>query len=79
MAAKDVIVTAPRFGDGNWRGGWWAMYERATGRCIWKRKHRRGAELFDRSGDVIFCNDAQVQWGLCNLTTLRRTPLVATG
>lgn len=54
MVTEEAIVTAPRFGDGDWRGGWWAKYERATGHCVWKKKHRRGAELFDRSGDVIF-------------------------
>ena len=54
MTTEDSIVTAPRFGDGNWRGGWWARYDRRTGACIWKRKHPRGAELFDRIGDIIF-------------------------
>lgn len=54
MTNEDCIVTAPRFGDGNWRGGWWARYDRRTGSCKWRRKHRRGAELFDRIGDVVF-------------------------
>lgn len=52
MTTEDSIVTSPRFGDGNWRGGWWARYDRQTGACKWRRKHRRGAELFDRIGDI---------------------------
>jgi hypothetical protein len=54
MTTEDSIVTAPRFGDGNWRGGWWARYDRQTGTCKWRREHRRGAELFDRIGDIVF-------------------------
>ena len=54
MATADSIVTAPRFGDGNWRGGWWTRFDRRTGSHKWRRKHRRGAELFDRIGDVVF-------------------------
>ena len=54
MATEDFIVTAPRLGDGNWRGGLWAKYDRQTGACKWQRKHRRGAQLFDRIGDIVF-------------------------
>ena len=53
IVGNDFIVTTPRFGDGNWRGGWWAKYDRQTGECIWKQKHHRGASLFDRIGDVL--------------------------
>lgn len=53
LVTNDAVVTAPRFGDGNWRGGWWAKYDRQTGDCIWRRNHRRGAELFDVIEDVI--------------------------
>jgi hypothetical protein len=53
LVTNDAVVTAPRFGDGNWRGGWWAKYDRQTGDCMWRRKHRRGAELFDVIEDVI--------------------------
>jgi len=53
LVTNDAIVTAPRFGDGNWRGGWWAKYDRRTGECLWRRKHRRGAELYDMIGDIL--------------------------
>jgi hypothetical protein len=53
LVTDDAIITAPRFGDGNWRGGWWGRYDRRSGECQWKRKHRRGAALFDRIGDVL--------------------------
>jgi len=53
LVTNDAVVTTPRFGDGNWRGGWWAKYDRQSGDCIWRRKHRRGAELFDVIEDVI--------------------------
>ena len=47
------VITAPRFGDGNWRGGWWARYEHHSGELIWRRHHRRGACLIGVVGDVI--------------------------
>jgi hypothetical protein len=53
LMTNDAVVTAPRFGDGNWRGGWWAKYDRQTGECMWRRKHRRGAELCDIIGDIL--------------------------
>ena len=53
LVTTDAVVTAPRFGDGNWRGGWWAKYDRLSGDCMWRRNHRRGAELFDVIEDVI--------------------------
>lgn len=53
LVTDDAIITSPRFGDGNWRGGWWGSYDRRTGQCRWRRKHRRGAALFDRIGDVL--------------------------
>ena len=40
------IITAPRFGDGNWRGGWWARYDHDTGMLRWRHYHRCGACLF---------------------------------
>jgi len=53
LVTDDAIVTSPRFGDGNWRGGWWGRYDRRTGECRWRRKHRRGSSLFDKVGDVL--------------------------
>lgn len=49
----DSIITAPRFGDGNWRGGWWARYQHRTGELVWRRYHRRGACLFAVVDGVI--------------------------
>ena len=53
LVTADTIITSPRFGDGNWRGGWWGRYERRTGECRWRQKHRRGSSLFDKVGDVL--------------------------
>jgi len=53
LVTDDAIITSPRFGDGNWRGGWWGRYDRRSGECRWRRKHRRGAALFARVGDVL--------------------------
>ena len=53
LVTDDAIITSPRFGDGNWRGGWWGRYDRGSGECRWEREHRRGAALFDRFGDVL--------------------------
>jgi hypothetical protein len=53
IITEDSVITTPRMGDGNWRGGWWAKYDRQTGECKWRWKHRRGAEIFDRIGDII--------------------------
>lgn len=49
----ECVITAPHFGDGNWRGGWWARYEHDSGTQVWQRYHRRGACLFAITGDVI--------------------------
>lgn len=53
MVTDDCLVTAPRFGDGDWRGGHWAKIDKRTGSPIWRRKHRRGAAVFDRIGSTI--------------------------
>ena len=53
LVTDDAIITSPRFGDGNWRGGCWGRYDRRTGECLWKQKHRRGASLFDKVGDIL--------------------------
>jgi hypothetical protein len=53
LVTDDAIITSPRFGDGNWRGGWWGCYDRHTGACRWRQKHRRGASLFDKAGNVL--------------------------
>ena len=53
FARDNTIVTTPRFGDGDWRGGWWARYDLETGNCLWKVKHRRGAYVCDLADDVI--------------------------
>jgi hypothetical protein len=49
----NTVLTAPQFGDGNWRGGWWARYRRDDGQLQWKRFHRRGACFFDIVDDAI--------------------------
>lgn len=49
----DIVLTAPRFGDGNWRGGQWALYRRSDGAPVWRRWHRRGCELFDLVDNTI--------------------------
>jgi hypothetical protein len=53
LVTDEAIITSPRFGDSNWRGGWWGRYDRRTGECRWRQKHRRGAALFDKVGDVL--------------------------
>lgn len=53
FVTDDAVITAPRFGDGNWRGGTWANYDRRTGECRWNRQHGRGAEVADVIGDVL--------------------------
>jgi hypothetical protein len=47
------LITAPRLGDGNWRGGWWARYQHRTGQLVWRHNHRRGACLFAIVNGVI--------------------------
>ena len=53
LVTDDAIITSPRFGDGNWRGGWWGRYDRRSGECRWRQKHHRGSSLFDKVGDVL--------------------------
>ncbi len=53
LVTDDSIITSPRFGDGDWRGGWWGRYDRRTGECRWRQEHRRGAALFDKAGDIL--------------------------
>jgi hypothetical protein len=53
LVDDNALITAPRFGDGNWRGGWWAKYDLSNGNCLWKTKHRRGANVCDVLDDVI--------------------------
>lgn len=52
-ADDESLITTPLLGDGNWRGGWWARYDRNTGAVIWRRWHRRGASLFALVGEMI--------------------------
>lgn len=56
LVTDDAIITSPRFGDGNWRGGWWGRYDRRTGECRWRHEHRRDSLLFDKVGDVLIAS-----------------------
>lgn len=51
--AGDSVIVSPRFGEGNWRGGWWTRFDRDSGAVVWRRYHRRGADLFAVLDDVI--------------------------